>query len=81
MDAKSFWKLQNYLKQNKEFFSNDTIIDNPNIIVDGLPFPEILIRLGRGDFKRITFIDNPEICNSKIDSLMLFTNNLIPNKY
>jgi hypothetical protein len=65
---------------NNDYFKKDTVIDDPNIWISGLPL-RVVIRPSWGKFVKIKFYDNKENYDQKLDSLITLTNQLIPKKY
>lgn len=72
--------LQNFILQNK-YFLKDTLIDNSFIkVYDGSPV-EISIKIGHHTMAEIRFVDNENMCDDKIDSLIILANQIIPSQH
>ncbi len=80
LNQKKILNLQCFLLRNA-YFSKDTTIDNPNIRVYDGSYTDIVVRKGWKNILQIRFIDNTEMCDIKLDSLINLANDIIPNKF
>jgi hypothetical protein len=80
LEQTKVFELQNFIL-NSKYFIVDTVVDNSKIkVYDSFPL-EIVIKSGYMNNSIMRFVDNENMCDDTIDSLISLANQIIPNNF